>query len=57
MSQMSRLKVSVPFDALAYVFGRDASYWYRVCQALGRCSIVGTTVRDPNTIPVNLIAD
>jgi len=50
-------RYGVPFDALAYVFGRDASYWYRVCQALGRFSIVGTTVKDNQTIPVNLIAD
>ena len=41
----------------AYVFGRDASYWYRVCQALGRCSIVGATVKDPKLLPVNLVAD
>lgn len=47
----------VPFDTLAYVLGRDASYWYRVCQALGRFSIVGTTVKDNQTIPVNLIAN
>ena len=26
-------RYGVPFDALAYVFGRDASYWYRACQA------------------------
>ena len=50
-------RYGVPFDALAYVFGRDASYWYRACQALGRCSIVGTTVKDPKLLPVNLIAD
>ncbi len=50
-------RYGVPFDALAYVFGRDASYWYRVGQALGRFSIVGTTVKDNQTIPVNLIAD
>ena len=50
-------RYGVPFDALAYVFGRDASYWYRACQALGRCSIVGTTVKDPKLLPVNLVAD
>lgn len=50
-------RYGVPFDALAYVLGRDASYWYRVCQALGRFSIVGTTVNDNQTIPVNLIAN
>lgn len=50
-------RFGVPFDALAYVFGRDASYWYRLHQSLGRLSIVGTTVRDPEVIPVNLVAD
>lgn len=50
-------RYGVPFDALAYVFGRDASYWYRLQQALGRFSLVGTTVRDPEQIPVHLVAD
>lgn len=50
-------RYGVPFDALAYVFGRDASYWYRLHQSLGRFSIVGTTVKDPNKMPVNLVAD
>ena len=50
-------RYGVPFEALAYVFGRDASYWYGACQALGRCSIVGTTVKDPKLLPVNLVAD
>ena len=34
-----------PCWAIAYVFGRDAMYWYRLQQGLGRCSIVGTTVK------------
>lgn len=50
-------RYGVPFEALAYVLGRDASYWYRMCQALGRCSIVGTTVKASQTMPVNLVAD
>jgi hypothetical protein len=50
-------RYGVPFDALAYVFGRDASYWYRLHQSLGRFSIVGTTVKDPNKMPVNLVGD
>ncbi len=28
-------KFDVPFWALAYVFGRDASYWYRVTAGVG----------------------
>lgn len=50
-------RFGVPFDALAYVFGRNASYWYRLHQSLGRFSIVGTTVRNAQKIPVNLLAD
>lgn len=46
----------VPFNALAYVFGGDASYWYRVCP-LGRFSLVGSTVKDSKAIPVNLVAE
>lgn len=41
----------------AYVFGRDASYWYRLHQSLGRFSIVGTTVKDAQKLPINLVAD
>lgn len=50
-------RFGVPFDALSYVFGRDPSYWYRLHQSLGRFSIVGTTVKDPDAIPVHLVAD
>ena len=35
----------VPFWALAFVFGRDHDYWYRVEVALGRNSIAGSTLR------------
>lgn len=47
----------VPFDALAYVFGRDGMYWYRLYTSLGRNSIVGTTLKAGSQIPVNLLAD
>lgn len=50
-------RFGVPFDALAYVFGRDDSYWYRLYQSLGRFSIVGTTVKDPAFMPLHLVAD
>ena len=33
--------------AIAHVFGRDAMYWYRLEQGLGRFSLVGTTVKTP----------
>lgn len=50
-------KFNVPFWALSQVFGRDPMYWYRLEQALGRNSIVGTTVRDADDIPEHLAAD
>lgn len=50
-------KFNVPFWALARVFGRDHMYWHRIEQSLGRNSIVGTTVRDPENLPDHLTAD
>ena len=47
----------VPFDALAYAFGRDSMFWYRSSQSLGRPSIVGTTIRSPEILPEHLVAD
>jgi hypothetical protein len=37
----------VPCWAIAHVFGHDAMSWYRLEQGLGRCSLVGTTVKNP----------
>lgn len=50
-------KFAVPFWALAYVFGRDPMYWYRAEQAIGRNSIVGTTIADPEKISDHLCGD
>ena len=47
----------VPFDALVYVFGRDAMYWYRAELALGRPTIVGSTVKQPEQLPEHVLAD
>jgi hypothetical protein len=41
----------VPYDAIAYVLGKDAMYWYRASLALGRPSIVGTTIKDGAELP------
>lgn len=35
----------VPYEAVAYLFGRDANYWERIFLGLGRNSVVGTTVK------------
>ena len=50
-------RYGVPYEALAYVFGRDAMYWYRAEQRLGKFSLVGSTLKDPEQLPVNLVAD
>lgn len=50
-------RYGVPFEALTYVFGRDPMYWYRAEQSLGKFSLVGTTVKAPEHLPVNLLAD
>lgn len=51
------MKFHVPCWALAYVFGRDPMYWYRLEQGLGRFSVVGTTVKTPAALPDDLVAD
>ena len=47
----------VPFDALSSVFGRNPMFWYRAEVALGRPSIVGSTVKQPQKLPEDLRAD
>jgi hypothetical protein len=49
-------KFGVPYWALARVFGGDAMSWYRRECALGRFSVVGTTVRRA-AVPDHLLAD
>lgn len=50
-------RFAVPFDAIAYVFGRNAMYWYRAYASLSRASIVGTTIKDPQLLPKHLVVD
>ena len=42
---------------MAHVFGRDAMSWYRLEQGVGRFSLVGTTVKNPERFPKDLVAD
>jgi len=51
------MRYGVPYHAISYVFGRNDMYWYRVHVGLGRASIVGTTVKDPAKLPLDLVAD
>jgi len=50
-------KWGVPFDALAYVFGRNPMFWYRAYLTLGKPSIVGTTIKSADLLPKDLLAD
>ena len=47
----------MPFEALASVCGRDARCWYRAWLAFGRPSRLGTTVKDPQPGPTDVVAD
>ncbi len=47
----------VPFDALAYGFGRNPMYWYRAYVSLGRPSLVGTTIKAADQLPAHVLAD
>lgn len=50
-------RFDVPFWALAYVFGHDDNYWYRLENHFGRYSIVQTVAKDPEKLPLHLLAD
>ena len=50
-------KFAVPYWALSYCFGRNPMYWYRMETFLGRYSVVGTTVRSAEKLPMHLAAD
>jgi len=47
----------VPFDGLVYVCGRNSSFWYRASQAMGRPSIVGSSIKSIGKLPKHLVAD
>jgi hypothetical protein len=32
-------------------------FWYRAAAAVGRCSVVGTTVKSAQALPAHLVAD
>lgn len=47
----------VPFSGLSYVFGRNDQYWYRLVSHFGSYEIVSTTVKAPELLPEDLVAD
>jgi hypothetical protein len=50
-------RFNVPYWGLTYVFGRNDMFWYRLEQSFGRLNIVGTTVKQPELLPQDLLAD
>jgi hypothetical protein len=50
-------RFGVPYWGLTYVFGRNDMYWQRLVNHLGRYDLVGTTVKTPPALPVDLLAD
>ncbi len=51
------LRFSVPFWALAIVFGRNHMYWYRLFLSFSTYSLVGTTLKKKETLPCHVLAD
>jgi hypothetical protein len=47
---------AVPYHVLAFIFGRDAMYWERLEESLGRISLVGSLVKKGSP-PTDLAAD
>lgn len=47
---------AVPYEVIAHLLGKNALYWERAEQALGRLSIVGSLVKKGG-VPLNLAAD
>jgi hypothetical protein len=50
-------RFGIPFWAITYVFGRNDDYWYNMTSRFGRYEIVGTVVKDPSRLPLDLLAD
>jgi len=46
-----------PIEALAYAFGHDAMYWYRLETKEGRYNLVGSTIKESEQLPSPLVAD
>ena len=44
-------KHGLSYEGIAHILGRSEMHWYRLCQSLGRMSIVGTTVKGMTPLP------
>lgn len=49
-------KFGVPYWAIVRLYGRNATFWYRLEISIGRNSIVGTTVKTVS-VPKHILAD
>ena len=50
-------RFNVPYWGLTYISGHNDMFWYRLEQSFGRLNIVGTTVKQPELLPQDLLAD
>jgi hypothetical protein len=50
-------RFAVPFWAIAYVFGRNAMFWYRLLVSLGRFNLVSTTFLKATNLPSDALTD
>ena len=50
-------RFGVPFWGLTYVFGHNDMFWYRAEVSLGSFNVAGTTVKDPEKLPRDVLAD
>ncbi len=51
------IKFGVPFWALAFIFGRNHMYWYRLFVSLSSFNLVGTSIHKPENLPEDVLAD
>ena len=50
-------RFNVPYWGLTHIAGHNDMFWYRMEQSFGRLNIVGTTVKQPEILPQDLLAD
>ena len=50
-------RFAVPFWAIAYVFGHNTLFWYRLLVSLGRSNLVSTTLLKAQNLPADVLAD
>lgn len=50
-------RFAVPFWAIAYVFGHNTLFWYRLLVSLGRFNLVSTTLLKAQNLPADVLAD